>query len=494
MTAFTEKLDRAAGAATCAVLEVGGASLIGTGVVGLAAGGTGVVPLAAGAAAVMASSFLNCSGWDPDKPGPDPTGPPIDYCSEAESDTQIQAFSNGNPSGSSPFVRKITAFAFNRSEPQPNGSRFDYYDFAGVTSDGTTVTQELSLFESETVTGSFKQVFEGDPTCKVPETPGDQPIDIPPFEYTDPEDGCELTVNFYGFGSGSGGNASPVFKIEPNAATRAQSDVIGGCNFEPVIYMGDPNGGPPYVGPWDPDWDVPGGDPYKWKDKLKDIANICSNADVLKRLDELLVNPFPGDLYALNSVCELDAQGNPVTETVEEVIPSSSPLVAIALRINALVPLLQGQKDFKQPVCPPAKAAGDLRTISFRSEEVSPNGKSCLRKRLRYRSLSGIGLDGLIDHWKDFSFSAGPVIVKNIGSTCGSLTVWASSVDEGKRVILHAFAEAGVDANQAGRWEVSSSTSTRRGMPGTMNIDITGGYYWITARDGSSQRPIVGKT
>ena len=37
MTAFTEKLDRAAGAATCAVLEVGGATLIGSGVVGLAA-------------------------------------------------------------------------------------------------------------------------------------------------------------------------------------------------------------------------------------------------------------------------------------------------------------------------------------------------------------------------------------------------------------------------------------------------------------------------
>ena len=168
--------------------------------------------------------------------------------------------------------------------------------------------------------------------------------------------------------------------------------------------------------------------------------------------------------------------------------------VAIAQRIDAIVPLLQAQKDFKQPVCSPAKAQGDLRAISFRSEEVSPNGKSCLRKRLRYRSLSGIGLDGLVDHWKDFSYSAGPVIVKNLGSTCGTLTVWASSIGEGKRVILHAFAEAGVDANQAGRWEISSSTSTRRGMPGTMNIDTTGGYYWITARDGSSNRPIVAMT
>jgi hypothetical protein len=37
--------------------------------------------------------------------------------------------------------------------------------------------------------------------------------------------------------------------------------VIGGCNFEPVIYTGDPGGpGPPFVGPWDPDWDTPGDD------------------------------------------------------------------------------------------------------------------------------------------------------------------------------------------------------------------------------------------
>jgi hypothetical protein len=113
---------------------------------------------------------------------------------------------------------------------------------------------------------------------------------------------------------------------------------------------------------------------------------------------------------------------------------------------------------------------------------------------LRYRSISGIGLDGLIDHWKDFSFTAGPVLVRNVGSTLGTIKCWASSIDEGKRVLLHAFAEAGVDANQAGRWEVSGSTSTRLGMPGTMNVDTTGGYYWITARDGSDNRPVVGKT
>jgi hypothetical protein len=28
-------------------------------------------------------------------------------------------------------------------------------------------------------------------------------------------------------------------------------------------------------------------------------------------------------------------------------------------------------------------------------------------------------------------------------------------------------------------------------VPGTMRVDTTGGYYWITARDGSNGRPLV---
>ena len=251
-------------------------------------------------------------------------------------------------------------------------------------------------------------------------------------------------------------------------------------------------GEPPFVGPWDPTWDDDPSNP--WVDFLRDIAAGVLGVGLANVLEGLFEAPYSGATYRLVSVCETDASGEPISEAVEEIIPELPINDAILTRLDALVPLLQGQKDFKQPICEPPAPEGDFRTISFRSEQVSPNGKSCLLKRLRYRSISGIGLDGLIDHWKDFSYSAGPVIVKNIGSTCGTLTVWASSIGEGKRVILHAFGEAGVDADQAGRWEISSSTSTRRGMPGTMNIDTTGGYYWITARDGSDNRPMVGKT
>ena len=106
--------------------------------------------------------------------------------------------------------------------------------------------------------------------------------------------------------------------------------------------------------------------------------------------------------------------------------------------------------------------------------------------------MSGLGLGEVIDHWADFTWTAGPVCVQHSGASWGTPQVWASSVDEGKRVILHAAGEAGIDPNQVGQWTVSGSSSPRVGVPGTMRVNQTGGYYWITARDGSEGRPTVG--
>jgi len=322
-------------------------------------------------------------------------------------------------------------------------------------------------------------------------TPPATPITGPSEELN-----CTLTADLGAWIQSPSGNVLPVIKYTSlPSGLRADGGIISGCNwYGDLVYIGGDGGnGPPTVGPLPPDapWPPEGpGIPDWLKTFLSSLA-----ADITQDfLAGLLEQPYAGTTYRLVSVCETDESGEPIGEVVEEVIPALKSTEAILSRLDALVPLLQGQKDFKQPVCPPEKLKGEFRTISFRSEEVSPNGKSCLRKRLRYRSISGIGLDGLIDHWKDFSFQAGPVCVKHRGATWGTITVWAASVDEGKRVILHAAGEAGIDANQVGRWEVSGSSSTRLGMPGTMNIDTTGGYYWITARDGSDNRPIVGKT
>ncbi len=495
MTKFTDRLDRAAEAATCGVLKKGGEALIGSGAWGIAAGGSGFGAIGVGAAALMAANYLNCDdGWDPDQPPAPGGGPPQQLCYKGGSNFTVRVLTDGVfVGGSTPELSEITEVAFDRSEDcQTGGSRLFYTISWKDTADtpGSTTLPYGGPCGGSTYT--WTQVWEGDSSCSKPgPAPG---FDVPPTIYNDVDSGCSLTVNFKGFASTSSGKTNPVYKIETTPETRSGDNTVSGCNFEPVLYYGDPNGGPPVVGPWEPEWDEEGDDPFPWGEVLDEIAKGIENNASKEDLDEKFDTPLAETVFRLRSVCEVDAAGNPVQELVEVPIPELAPWDAITARLDALIPLLQGQKDFKQPICAPQKAQGDLRTISFRSEEVSPNGKSCLRKRLRYRSVSGVGLDGLITHWKDFSFRAGPVIVKHIGSTCGTLTVWADSVGEGKRVLLHAFAEAGVDANQAGRWEVSSSTSTRRGMPGTMNIDTTGGYYWITARDGSNGRPLVGRS
>ena len=137
---------------------------------------------------------------------------------------------------------------------------------------------------------------------------------------------------------------------------------------------------------------------------------------------------------------------------------------------------------------------GDYRTISFRSDEKSPFSNARLRKRFKYRSKSGLDLGAIVNHWADFEFAAGPVAVGHVGSALGSPQVWAATADEGKRVIRHAGGEAGINPDQVGEWRIGSSDNARYGVSGQMRVDTTGGYYWITARDGSDGPPIVVRT
>ena len=494
MTAFTEKLDRAAGAALCEGLTVAGGSLIGAGAVSLVAGGAGVVPIALGTAALMASA-AGCT-WDPEGPGPTPSGPPQQICYKGGSIFQIRELANGVfVGGTTPDIEEITGIVYKETEQcQTGGSRDIYEIYYKMPGGNLRVTTLFWGGPCGGTTYTWLQEWQGDDSCS---DPGPAPAPpIAPYTYTDPEDGCTLIVNWEGLATDEAGHVNPVFKIEPGPdALRAEGGgIIGGCNFAPVIYTGNPGGPgePPFVGPWDPIWD--GDDTNPWAEFLREIAAGVLGAGLANALDQLFKAPYLGTTYRLVSVCETDASGEPISEAVEEIIPALPINDAILTRLDALVPLLQGQKDFKQPVCPPVKPEGEFRTIGFISENRSPNGRDYLRKRLRYRSLSGIGLNALIDYWKDFQFDAGPVTVKHRGASWGTITVWAASADEGKRVIRHAAGEAGIDADQTGRWEISGSTSSRLGMPGRMRVNNKGGFYWITERDGSNNRPLVGAT
>ena len=336
-------------------------------------------------------------------------------------------------------------------------------------------------------------------TCPRGEDPDDPP-EPPPVDYTN-EEGCSMTVNFLGFAEGVGGDVYSITQVEPVAiapgGTRANGGVIGGCFFNPSIVVNKIGGGgggadePPIVIPV-PDPTPPPGDEW-WKPYVTAAIGGAVAGAVSSLVQSLLDRAYPGLIYRAVSVCEKDESGESISEVVEVPIPTLKAPDAQLARLDAIVELLQAHKNFKQPICGNERPIleGAWRTISFRSEKTSPYGKSRLCKRFRYRSLSGIGLGSLVDHWKDFEWESGPVVVSHKGHTWGTPQVWAATADEGKRVIQHAAREAGFDADQVGKWGISSSSGSRYGVSGQMKVDTTGGYYWVTERDGSNQRPIV---
>ena len=216
---------------------------------------------------------------------------------------------------------------------------------------------------------------------------------------------------------------------------------------------------------------------------------------LLQGLADLFEQPLPAKEFRLESVCDgVDEEGNRPATTV--ILPPELWADRVISQADVMPELLQAHLGYKTPTCSHETPIpeGDWRTISFRSDEVSPYGKSRLRKRFRYFSMSGNDLGAVVDHWKDFTFEGGPYRVRWIGESWRTPEVWAASEAEGKRLILHAAREAGFDSLEGGRWRTRVSSSTRLGVSAFFRVDTTRGFYWITARDGSNQRPTVKKT
>jgi hypothetical protein len=313
------------------------------------------------------------------------------------------------------------------------------------------------------------------------------PIDLGPFE----SEGCNINVSFQGFlaNEKGTGNVQPVFLMEPAAELRASGGVIvGDCNFQPTVVVGGGGDGnePPRTIPA-PDWPT-ASDPW-WEYIVEGITGAVLE-DIYDSIKEALFGQLEPASFTLVAPCDKTEEGEPETFTVE--FPKQAYQDRMEAWQIASAELLQQHLNWKTPTCnEKPELAGEWRTISFRSAETSPYGKSCLRKRFRYRSQSGLGLGEIVDYWRDFTFESGPVVVCHSGSDWGTPQVWAATEDEGKRVIRHAAGEAGIDPDQVGRWTISSSNSARYGVSASMKVDTTGGYYWITARDGSNGRPIV---
>ena len=372
----------------------------------------------------------NCT-WDQDQEGPAPPPP----CSKGDGRTGELYFFGGSVSenGSKQGTAKQIT-----SEYFVEGRAFcNYLDYGNRPSQ--IYYEEPGV---QITSGRWCIQYSGD-------EPDPDPTPPTPAPYTHvTEEGCELTVNFQAWGQMPDGTAGPIFLIEPAEETRARGGVIGGCNFNPTIVYSPGGGG--------------GGDGQP-------------------------PGPIP-----VPYLPDPDGEGNPLWQKLLE--------AALAGAVSGLVQNLFDQTDAKLDqllacACPEKPVQeGDYRTISFRSDETSPFGKSRLRKRFKYRSQSGLDLGAVVDHWADFEFASGSVIVFHTGSALGSPKVWAATADEGKRVIRHAGGEAGIDPDQVGKWGISGSDNSRYGVSGQMRVDTTGGYYWITARDGEDGRPIVSRT
>ena len=201
----------------------------------------------------------------------------------------------------------------------------------------------------------------------------------------------------------------------------------------------------------------------------------------------------PGSLYRLQSICELDVDGEPVDQAVEVTTDGGFWGDEILDRLDNLVPLLQGLKDFKQPVCGKKKATGELVTVNFNSHPAEVPTKQQVVKQLRYRDQSGQPESFHVDHWRDFVWQTGPVIVTSRGAAWGVVQVWASTSAEGRRVINHAATAASVSLGvPEHKWEITSPKDPRYGREATVypvKFDATG-LVMVSKRDGPSGIPI----
>ena len=442
-----------------------------------------------GSAAMLAVGIANWAAkencdWDPDKEGPGEDPLAATGCMKADG-PYITIFTCFSSQGCFAYHQGVIEIEYMRFVPYTteNGNpawRFErkfrdsrgWQELVNTTNPASGVPTKLE--------GRIQQGMKCEKSFPFTPIPPD------PYEYTT-EEGCTLNVSFKSLVQGNDGNVGGLWQIEPAAETRAAGGVIRGCFFNPTMYYdGGGSGEPPRVYPI-PIPEPPGDD--WWKDLLKAALGAAAGNLLAAAVKEALNPPLPKAEFLFVAPCDKDAEGKPLEVLYE--FPAQKYQSRVVSQQAVIMEILQQHLNWKTPICSCDEGKGDYRTISFISDESSPDGDGRLRKRFRYRSQSGLELDAIVDYWKDFTFNAGPVCVQHRGSALGSPQVWAASANEGKRVIQHAAREAGIDPNQVGEWSVGGSDNPRYGMPGTMRVNTKGGYYWITSRLGENNRPLV---
>lgn len=489
---FAQELANATAASVCNWLNTGGSAVAAT----FIAAGTFFPPTSVasrGLALGLLALDYGCS-YNPNNRAPG--GGFVDGCTKAADGSFLQAttlWSNGNVDWAYP-IGSTQMCEISGLTVDPNGD-FSWYARVGVCPHTGGLTRFVTPGPRAGAVGIRTKVIG---SCATGAPPVEAPAPLPPRPYTT-GDGCNWTVDFESWLIDEVGRVRPVVKISPSATTLASGGIIGGCNFSPIVYIGGGGGGdqPPWYAPWAPFPPGPNGEPW-WLQLLKAGADAVLEAAVGAALNDLLTPVLPSVVYRLQSVCEMDGEGEPIDKAVETVIPAGKGLEVIAKRIDALVEIAQGLKDFKQPVCDhgpfdPVKYTGELVTVRFESKEKSPFGTRPLRKNLRYRRQNDTDLVYHARAWWNYEWRSGPFQVISSGLPWGRPQVWASTEAEGKRVLRWAADLAGVNLSHPDhKWIVNLSHDSRIGVALDMKTKLLAdGRPWVTERIGSDGPPMV---
>jgi len=210
------------------------------------------------------------------------------------------------------------------------------------------------------------------------------------------------------------------------------------------------------------------------------------------------VNQSNPGLSAVTYTLDVGCTYNPETEDFDrkftyDVEATNGGILGLARRMDALAWMINNAALIPYIECSKCGPVleGEWVTVRFESLENSPLGTRPLRKLFRYRSQSALDLGQKAAYWENFTWNAGAVCVQHKGAWWGTPQCWASTADEGKRVIRFAGLEAGIDPDVLGEWVISGSLDPRYGQPGSMKVAKVSGLEWVTSRQGPSGLPLL---
>jgi hypothetical protein len=105
-------------------------------------------------------------------------------------------------------------------------------------------------------------------------------------------------------------------------------------------------------------------------------------------------------------------------------------------------------------------------------------------RHLSYRIQGSGTVQGAAAHWQGFSYQHGPYQTTYWGPW-GRMQVWAASAAEGRRVLEHACAHAGIDPNDPdGSWRTHKVQGARFQGSRRWKVAERDGVPLVTARGG----------